>query len=116
VSPNVYALMVNFTTGGFFLAFLFALAGALAVQLRGVWQPGPFSLGRWSLPLTVIAVLWAAFEFLNISWPRAVNADRYLDWSVWIAVAVLGVVGAAIFVSMRRRMSSFEETPMEVVR
>jgi amino acid transporter len=104
VSPNVYLLMVNFTTGGFFLAFLFALVGALAVQLRGTWQPGPFTLGRWSLPLTVIAVLWAAFEFLNISWPRAVNADRYLDWSVWIAVAVLGVVGAVIFVSMRERI------------
>lgn len=106
VSPNVYLLMVNFTTGGFFLAFLFALVGALAVQLRGTWQPGPFSLGRWSLPLTVIAVLWAAFEFLNISWPRAVNADRYLDWSVWIAVGVLGVVGAVIFVSMRSRIPS----------
>jgi amino acid transporter len=114
VSPNVYALMVNFTTGGFFLAFLFALVGALAVQLRGTWQPGPFSLGRWSLPLTVIAVLWAAFEFLNISWPRAVNADRYLDWSVWIAVAVLGVVGAVIFVSMRGRITASAEEPVGV--
>jgi len=86
------------------------------VLLRGSWQPGPFSLGRWSLPLTVFAVLWAAFEFLNISWPRAVNADRYLDWSVWIAVGVLGVVGAVIFVSMRARMSSSDETMVEVGR
>ncbi|HSN06900.1 MAG TPA: amino acid permease, partial [Candidatus Angelobacter sp.] len=104
LSPNIYLLMVNFTTGGFFLAFLFPLVGALVVQLRGTWRPGPFTLGRGSLLVTVLAVVWAAFEFLNISWPRAVNADRYLDWSVWIAVAVLGVLGAAIFTSVRSRI------------
>ena len=49
-------------------------------------------------------MIWATFEFLNISWPREVNADRYLDWSVWIAVAVLGVIGAAIFASVRSRI------------
>ncbi len=42
--------MVNFTTGGFYLAFLFALVGALVVQARGQWRPGPFTLGRLSLP------------------------------------------------------------------
>lgn len=104
LSPNVYLLMVNFTTGGFFLAFLFPLVGALVVQLRGTWRPGPWTLGRGSLVVTVAAVVWALFEFLNISWPRPVNADRYLDWSVWIAVAVLGAVGAAIFLAVRGRM------------
>jgi amino acid transporter len=104
LSPNVYTLMVNFTSGGFFMAFLFALLGVLIVQLRGRWRAGPFSLGRWSLPVTAVAVVWAAFEFLNISWPRAVNVDRYLDWSVWIAVGVLGVVGGAIFLTVRRRI------------
>ena len=103
-SPNIYLLMVNFTTGGFFLAFLFPLVGALVVQLRGTWRPGPFTLGRGSLLVTVLAVVWAAFEFLNISWPRPVNADRYLDWSVWIAVAVLGAVGLAIFGAVRSRI------------
>jgi hypothetical protein len=53
--------------------------------------------------VTVLAVVWAAFEFLNISWPRTVY-DSYLDWSVWIAVAVLGVLGALIFASVRSRI------------
>ncbi|MDA8434488.1 MAG: amino acid permease [Actinomycetales bacterium] len=104
LSPDIYLLMVNFTTGGFFLAFLFPLVGALVVQLRGTWRPGPFTLGRGSLLVTVLAVVWAAFEFLNISWPRPVNAARWLDWSVWIAVAVLGVLGALIFASVRSRI------------
>ena len=104
LSPNIYLLMVNFTTGGFFIAFLFPLVGFLIVQLRGNWKPGPWTLGSASLIVTVLAVVWALFEFLNISWPRPVNADRYLDWSVWIAVVGLGIVGALIYASIRSRV------------
>lgn len=104
LSPDIYLLMINFTTGGFYLAFLFPLIGMLLVQARGTWRPGPYSLGRWSLPITGAAVVWAIFEFFNISWPRAVNATRYLDWSVWIAVAVLAAVGAIVFAGVRSRI------------
>ena len=103
VSPDIYTLMVNFTTGGFVLAFLFPLVGALVVQLRRTWKPGPFTLGRGSMLVTVLAVIWAAFEFLNISWPRTVYGS-YLDWSVWIAVVALGLVGAVVFFSIRRNI------------
>jgi amino acid transporter len=105
VAKDVYTLMVNFTTGGFYLAFLFPLVGVLVVQLRRRWRPGPFTLGGLSLPLTVAATTWAVFEFLNISWPRPVYpGQRYLDWSVWIVILVLGLVGAAIFASVRSRI------------
>ena len=106
VATNVYTLMVNFTTGGFYLAFLFPLAGVLVVQLRRQWRPGPFTLGRLSLPVTVVAVVWAAFEFLNISWPRAVYPERFLDWSVWIVIVVLGVAGAVVFAGVRRGITA----------
>lgn len=104
LAVNVYTLMVNFTVGGFFLAFLFPLVGALVVQFRGRWRPGPFTLGSGSLAVTLVATGWAAFEFLNISWPRPVAAQVYLNWSVWIAIAILGVVGVLIFSSVRSRI------------
>ena len=104
VATNIYTLMVNFTTGGFYLAFLFPLVGALVVQARGQWRPGPFTLGRLSLPITAVATVWAFLEFLNISWPRPVYPQRWLDWSVWIVVGVLGLVGVAIFASVRPRI------------
>jgi amino acid transporter len=104
VATNIYTLMVNFTTGGFYLAFLFPLVGVLVVQLRGRWRPGPFTLGRLALPVSAVATLWAFFEFLNISWPRAAYPQRFLDWSVWIVIAVLGVVGVAVFASVRPRI------------
>lgn len=107
VAANVYTVMVNFTTGGFYLAFLFPLVGVLVAHLRGRAPKGPFSLGAWSLPIAVVATVWAIFEFLNISWPRAVYpGQRYLDWSVWLAVLILGLIGLAIFMTVRSRILS----------
>jgi amino acid transporter len=101
VAANVYTLMVNFTTGGFYLAFLFPLVGIVVIQLRGRWRSGPYTLGRAALPISVLATIWAVFEFLNISWPRQVYPQRFLDWSVWIFIVALGLVGAAVFAAVR---------------
>ncbi|GAB3220544.1 APC family permease [Mycolicibacterium hippocampi] len=105
VAGDVYSLMVNFTAGGFYLAFLFPLVGFLVVLLRRAWTPAAFSLGRATLPVAVVAVVWAVLQFLNIAWPRAAFDQRYLDWSVWIGVVVLGVIGAAILASVRSRIT-----------
>lgn len=105
VATNIYTVMVNFTTGGFYLAFLFPLVGALIAQLRGRLPKAAFNLGSIGLPLTAVATLWALFEFFNISWPRAVYpGQRYLDWSVWLAVVILGLIGAGIFAAVRSSM------------
>jgi amino acid transporter len=104
VAGDIYSLMVNFTAGGFYLAFLFPLIGFLVVLLRRAWTPAAFSLGRATLPVASVAAVWAALQFLNIAWPRAAFEQRYLDWSVWIGVAVLGVLGAGLLASVRSRI------------
>lgn len=105
VAGDIYSLMVNFTAGGFYLAFLFPLVGFLVVLVRRAWTPGAFSLGAATLPVAVIAVVWAVLQFLNIAWPRAAFEQRWLDWSVWIGVLALGVIGAALLASVRSRIS-----------
>jgi amino acid transporter len=105
VAGDVYSLMVNFTAGGFYLAFLFPLVGFLVVLLRRAWTPAAFSLGRATLPVALVAVVWAALQFVNIAWPRMAFEQRYLDWSVWIGVAVLGVLGAVLYASVRSRIT-----------
>jgi len=104
LASDVYLLMVNFTVGGFFIAFLFPLLGNVVTRLRGNWESGAFDLGRAGTALGLIALLWAAFEFLNISWPRPVNTVRWLDWSVWIGLAVLAGLGTAIYLSLRGKI------------
>ena len=102
VAENVYTLMLNFTSGGFFLSFLFPLVGFVLVNLRGRWRAGPFSLGKASLPIAVVALVWVAFEFLNIAWPRPFFTEAFLNWSIWIAMLILSVAGTAIFLAIRR--------------
>lgn len=108
LAPDFYTLMLNFTSGGFYLAFLFPLAGNLLVRLRGDWQPGPFHLGRWSMVISVAAMLWATFQFLNIAWPRDFYPDTpFLNWSVALAVVGLALVGAAIYAVRRNAITTF---------
>jgi amino acid transporter len=108
LAPNFYTLMLNFTSGGFYLAFLFPLVGNLVVRLRGGWTPGPFSFGRWGTLLSVVATLWATFQFLNIAWPRNFYPDTpFLNWSVAVAVLGLAVIGSVVYLSVRRGITTF---------
>jgi amino acid transporter len=100
-TPQVYQLLLNFSAAGFFVAYLFPLTGSVFRRVRNQWSPGAFSLGRAGKPLAIVATIVAALEFLNIAWPRSVYPQWYLNWSVWIAVGVLTVVGALIY-SLRR--------------
>lgn len=106
LASDVYTLMVNFSAGGFFLAFLFPLVGAMVALLRGSWRAGQFSLGGATLPVTAVATVWVVLQFFNIAWPRKVFEERYLDWSVFIIIGVLAVVGTAIYASVRSRIDA----------
>ncbi|WP_124713579.1 APC family permease [Mycolicibacterium nivoides] len=106
VAGDIYSLMVNFTAGGFYLAFLFPLIGFVVVLARRGWTDGAFSLGRATVPVAAVAAVWAILQTLNIAWPRPVFEQRYLDWSVWIGLAVLGVIGLGILLSVRKRIVS----------
>lgn len=107
LTPDLYTLMLNFTSGGFYLAFLFPLVANVAIRMRGGWRPGPFTLGPMSTVVSVVALVWAAFQFLNIAWPRDVYPDSpFLNWSVALAVVALGILGAVIYAVRRQHITS----------
>lgn len=103
-APDFYTLMLNFTSGGFYISFLFPLVGALIVKLRGNWKAGPFTLGPWSTFVSLVAVVWATFQFLNIAWPRDFYGN-FLNWSIYLAIGGLFVIGLVIFLAVRSRMT-----------
>jgi amino acid transporter len=100
---DLYSVLVNFTTIGFYIAFGVPVAGAALAHLRGTWTPGTFTLGRWSAPVAYIACAWIVLQTVNIIWPRsAPGVEWYVTWSMVLTTAVLGVLGIAVYLRMRR--------------
>jgi amino acid transporter len=96
-TSKVYTLLINFTNAGFYTAFALPVLGAAYVRLRGRWQPGPWSLGRWGAPITYVAAIWLLAEIVNIAWPRTeLYGTGYLSWSVLLMMAVLALAGLAL--------------------
>ncbi len=63
----------------FYIAYLGVTVGMLVKRLRGQWprpEHGPyFSLGRWGLPVNILAVSYGALVAVNIAWPRSAVYD-----------------------------------------
>jgi amino acid transporter len=108
---QVYAVLVGYTIGGWYLTFALVLLAALLARSRGRWSTGPFTLGRWSLPIGIAALVWAAFETVNVGWPRAEvsGPDWYLQWAVVLVVALLAAIGWIVYATVRDRIVPYEE-------
>ena len=116
VSENLYIIMVNFTTGGFYLSFLFPVAAFAIAVFGNRWRDGAFSLGVWTKPIALVAVAWVAFQLVNISWPRAVNGSVWLDWSVALGAVGLTLIGSIVYGRVRARgeMTTVSTTAVDV--
>ncbi|NMO00292.1 amino acid permease [Gordonia sp. TBRC 11910] len=83
-------------------AYLMVTVPALIRRLRGETLsggPGVMSLGRWGLPVNVVAVVMGAALMINIAWPRAEIYDPagqgwYMQYFAVLFVGATVVVGA----------------------
>jgi len=94
---RVYSTLIAFTVGGFYLAFIFPVMAALVLHFRGKHEAGPFSLGKFSLPVTIVAVVWLVFEFFNVIWPRFPDLPWYQNWGTILMIGILGVFGVVAY-------------------
>ncbi len=114
VAENLYTMMVNFTSGGFYLSFLFPVLAFAVAVVRRRWHPGPFSIGRWTGVVAITALAWVVLELVNIAWPRAINGNPWLDWSVVVGAAALTIAGAAIYARVRGRIENVETSAVMI--
>jgi len=96
--PQIFTVVTSIGIILIYLAYLLVTGPMLVARLRGKWQPageGRFSLGRWGLPVNIVAVVWGAAMMLNLIWPRAAvyNATAPYHWYLrWGAVLFVGIV------------------------
>ena len=106
-NPQIFTVITSIAIIMIYIAYLLVTVPMLFARLRGEW-PGPgagkdgyFSLGRWGLPINVIAVVWGAGMALNLIWPRqeVYNATEpfhwYLQWGAVLFIGLIVVIGLA---------------------
>ena len=96
-----------------YLAYLGVTLPLLVTRLRGGLSEGVdeegkplFSLGRWGVVVTGLAVLYQVGMVVNLLWPRAAVYDLtgetwWLQWSALLFIGLALVIGAAYFASQR---------------
>jgi urea carboxylase system permease len=114
-------------TGMIYLAYFVGNIALLRARLRG-WPTAkaPFSLGRWGLPINVLALAWGGGMLINFAWPRVatnptpvqtgLGLDFHWSWLnhrpvLWTVVVVLMLVGGSYFLLVQRRSPAHLQAP-----
>jgi urea carboxylase system permease len=100
-----------------YIAYLLVTAPLLMRRLRGWPRVGGssaaqsqklFGLGRFGVPINLLAVAWGVFMIINLAWPRnaVYNATppfhTYYQWfAVWFPAAV-GILGGGYYLLVQR--------------
>jgi amino acid transporter len=108
------ALFTDITGVAVVVVYL-AYLGVTVPRLVSRFKPGfaqreqqsgaQFSLGRFGLPLNIIAVAFGAFFLIDIGWPRAsvYGTSTYLQYFSLIFVAGCAVIGIISYHAAKRR-------------
>jgi urea carboxylase system permease len=61
-------------TGMIYLAYFLGNFAVLLARFKG-WprEKTPFALGKWGIPVNVLALLWGGSMLVNFAWPRAAS-------------------------------------------
>ncbi|ROQ40792.1 amino acid/polyamine/organocation transporter (APC superfamily) [Frondihabitans sp. PhB188] len=75
-----------------------------------------FSMGRWAIPVNVVAVVFQVLMVINLAWPRAAIYDLtghswWLQWSALLFITATLLVGGAYYAATHRRHSALRLVP-----
>jgi urea carboxylase system permease len=112
--PAVFTDLTSACIVTLYAAYLFVTIPALIKRLRtgnlgGESGDGKtFDLGRWGVPINVVAVLYGVAMTINMAWPRESVYDPgggswYLQWFSVLLLAGTAVVGAGAFAYLKQR-------------
>jgi amino acid transporter len=100
--PKVFELVTSIAILWANLAYWIVVALQLKNRFMsgryGVDTDAPFSLGKWGLPVNILALMWSTFMVINVSWPRTATygSEWHQQYSAWIYTA--GLIGLGVFI------------------
>jgi urea carboxylase system permease len=110
--PQIFSAVTSLAIILIYVSYLLVTVPMLVARLRGKWssakREGRFSMGRFGLPVNILAVLWGLGMTVNLAWPRqeVYNATPpfhwYLQWSAVLFTAVVAAGGFAYYWFVQR--------------
>lgn len=105
--PNIIKVVTAVAILWANLAYLLVVGARLRQRRRdpAVGRQSGFSLGKWGLPVNVLAVAWCLLTVINVGWPRAeVYGEPWHErfGGILMTIALL-LVGALYYVFVQRR-------------
>ncbi len=97
---DAIATIISFAAVGIYISFQMIVLGALAARLKG-WQPsGPYRLGAWGTPVTVLALAYGLGAIVNILWPRPQSAADpwYVVYGMLLTTLAVLLIGGIYMV------------------
>ena len=107
--PQIFLVITSIGIIMIYIAYLLVTVPMLISRLRGQWPRdaeatrGYFSLGRFGLPVNIVAVVWGGAMALNLAWPRrdVYNATEpfhwYLQYGAFLFIGVVAFGGFAYY-------------------
>lgn len=101
--PKVFELVTSiailWANLAYWIVVALQLKNRLILASRGKENDARFSLGKWGLPVNILALIWSTFMVINVSWPRTATygSEWYQQYSAWIYTAGLIIVGVVIY-------------------
>ena len=112
--PQIFLVITSIGIIMIYIAYLLVTGPMLRKRLRGEWPPkdakekGFFSLGKWGLPINIVAVCWGIFMSINLAWPRKdiYNATEpfhwYLQYGAFLFIGIVLFGGLAYYWFVQR--------------
>jgi len=121
--PKIFTVLTSIAIIMIYMAYLMVTGPMLKKRLQGQWPPtdlkegGYFTMGRWGLPVNILAVVWGVGMAVNLAWPRsAVYGEPW--YNTWGAFVYIGVIlGAGLvwyFVKGRNHIGTLKSHAVEV--
>ncbi|MET3934478.1 APC family permease [Arthrobacter sp. OAP107] len=106
--PAIFTIVLTIGIVLIYLSYLLVTIPMLRNRIKGRWPlrdgvEAGFKLGKWGLPVNILAVLWGVAMTINLIWPRKelYNStppfEWYLQWGGVIFVVVAVIAGLLLY-------------------